>query len=103
MPASFLVSAHSCWPFVLSAKPSRGDLNSCGKWLRDLWGCCELSHRLSTAAVRAPHPVLEVAARHLLSLLVSLSWPPLELPSMSVYTRVLTRVWGRVLTPLLMI
>lgn len=41
MPASSLSSAPSCWPFILSAKSGRGDLNSCGKWLPDLWGCCE--------------------------------------------------------------
>lgn len=97
MPASSLFSAHSCWPFVLSAKSSSGDLNSCGKWLRDLWGCCELCHRLNPAAVRVPCPVLDMAACHLLSLLVSLSWPPPGLPCMSVYTCVLTRVWEHVL------
>lgn len=38
-----------------------------------------------------------MAACHQLSLLVSLSRPPLELPRMTVYTCVLTRVWEHVL------
>lgn len=38
-----------------------------------------------------------MAACHQLSLHVSLSWPPLELPRMTVYTCVLTRVWEHAL------
>lgn len=108
MPTSFSFSPPSCWPFVRSAKSSSGDLSSCSKWLPDLWCCSEQSQPHSTAAVRVLPPVLWMAACHLLSLLVSLSWPP-ELLCMSVCTCVLSRIWGhmrmhqRLFTALLLI